>query len=84
MPRSKNARSGAGTDYRQLTKGIAMPPLIVWLIGAAGVAVGAKLWAMAERKANEDLERVREQARDSGVRQLERDPVTGTYRPRKS
>jgi len=60
-----------------------MPPLIIWLIGAAGVAVGAKLWSMAERKANEDLERVRD-AENSDVRQLERDPVTGTYRPRKS
>lgn len=60
-----------------------MPPLIVWLIGAAGVAVGAKLWSMAEKKANADLERVRE-AEDAEVRKLERDPVSGTYRPRKS
>ena len=60
-----------------------MPPLIVWWIGVAGVAVGAKLWSMAEKKANDDLERVRS-AEGSEVRQLERDPVTGTYRPRKS
>jgi hypothetical protein len=60
-----------------------MPPLIVWLIGAAGVAIGAKLWSMAEQKANEDLERVRN-AEDGEVRKLERDPETGTYRPRKS
>jgi hypothetical protein len=60
-----------------------MPPLIVWLIGAAGAVIGAKLWSMAERKANEDLERVRN-AQEEDVRQLERDPVTGTYRPRKS
>jgi hypothetical protein len=60
-----------------------MPPLIVWLIGAAGAVMGAKLWSMAERKANEDLERVRN-AQEEDVRQLERDPVTGTYRPRKS
>lgn len=59
-----------------------MPPLIVWLIGAASVAVGAKLWSMASEKANADLERVRENA-DAEVRKLERDPVTGTYRPRK-
>ncbi len=60
-----------------------MPPLVVWLIGAAGAVIGAKLWSMAERRANEDLERVRNAERDE-VRQLERDPVTGTYRPRKS
>jgi hypothetical protein len=60
-----------------------MPPLIVWLIGAAGAVIGAKLWSMAEKKANEDLERVRN-AQEGDVRQLERDPVTGTYRPRKS
>lgn len=60
-----------------------MPPLVVWLIGAAGAVIGAKLWSMAEKKANEDLERVRN-AEEGEVRQLERDPVTGTYRPRKS
>lgn len=60
-----------------------MPPLVVWLIGAAGAVIGAKLWSMAEKKANEDLERARN-AEEGEVRQLERDPVTGTYRPRKS
>jgi hypothetical protein len=60
-----------------------MPPLVVWLIGAAGAVIGAKLWSMAERRANEDLERVRN-AENSDVRHLERDPKTGTYRPRKS
>jgi hypothetical protein len=60
-----------------------MPPLLVWVIGAAGALIGAKLWSMAEKKANEDLERVRN-AQEDDVRKLERDPVTGTYRPRKS
>lgn len=60
-----------------------MPPLVIWLIGAAGAVIGAKLWSMAEKKANEDLERVRE-TEGSEVRKLERDPKTGTYRPRKS
>ncbi|MGE0604766.1 MAG: hypothetical protein AB7O46_13375 [Xanthobacteraceae bacterium] len=60
-----------------------MPPVLVWLIGAAGIAVGAKLWSMASEKANADLDRVRENA-DGEVRQLERDPETGTFRPRKS
>lgn len=60
-----------------------MPPVLVWLIGAAGIAFGAKLWSMASEKANADLDRVRENA-DGEVRKLERDPETGTYRPRKS
>ncbi len=60
-----------------------MPPLVVWLIGAAGAAIGAKLWSLAEKKANEDLDRVRN-TETGEVRKLERDPHTGTYRPRKS
>lgn len=60
-----------------------MPPVLVWLIGAAGIAVGVKLWSMASEKANAELDRVRENA-DGEVRKLERDPETGTYRPRKS
>ena len=60
-----------------------MPPFVVWLLGAAGAAIGAKLWSMAEKKANEDLERARS-AESGEVRKLERDPDTGTYKPRKS
>lgn len=60
-----------------------MPPVLIWLIGAAGIAVGVKLWSMASEKANADLDHVRENA-DGEVRKLERDPETGTYRPRKS
>lgn len=61
-----------------------MPPLVVWLIGAAGAVIGAKLWSLAEKKANEEIDRARKNAEGGEVRQLERDPVTGTYRPRKS
>lgn len=61
-----------------------MPPVVVWLIGA-GAVIGAKLLSMAQKKVNEDLDRVRETATEGGdVRKLERDPVTGNYRPRKS
>ena len=62
-----------------------MPPLVVWLLGTAGAVIGAKLLSMAQKKVNEDLDRVRETAAEGGeVRKLERDPVTGTYRPGKS
>jgi len=61
-----------------------MPPVVVWLIGAAGAVIGAKLLSMAQKKVNEDLDRVRETAAEGGeVRKLERDPVTGNYRPGK-
>lgn len=63
-----------------------MPPVVAWMFGAIGAAVVAKLLAVVARKANEDLERVRDQqaAQGIGVEKLERDPATGTYRPRKS
>jgi hypothetical protein len=43
-----------------------MPPVVVWLIGAAGAVIGAKLLSMAQKKANEDLDRVREAAAEGG------------------
>jgi len=61
-----------------------MPPLIVWALGAVGaVAVGR--W-IGERVRRRDAElRSREKAtsveREQGPR-LERDPVTGIYRPK--
>ena len=63
-----------------------MPPVLVWVLGAVGVAAAAKLFSVAAKKANADLDRVRRDGlseRDD-MRKLERDPVTGTYRPRKS
>lgn len=61
-----------------------MPPLVAWVLGAVGAAVAAKLFSMAAKKANEDLDRVRrEGVPDRGdMKKLERDPTTGTYRPK--
>jgi hypothetical protein len=63
-----------------------MPPVLVWVLGAVGVAAAAKLFSVAAKKANADLDRVRRSggAERDDMRKLERDPVTGTYRPRKS
>lgn len=61
-----------------------MPPVIVWLLGAIGAAAAAKLIAVAAKKANADLERVRREGVPDEMGKLERDPETGTYRPRKS
>jgi hypothetical protein len=61
-----------------------MPPVVIWaaaMLGALGVA---KLLASAARKANEEIEGIRrERAVERPVETLERDPVTGEYRPRK-
>lgn len=61
-----------------------MPPVLIWVLGAIGVAAAAKLVSVAAKKANADLDRVRREAERDDMRKLERDPVTGTYRPRKS
>jgi hypothetical protein len=61
-----------------------MPPVLVWVLGAVGVAAAAKLFSVATKKANADLDRVRRGEDNDDMRRLERDPVTGTYRPRKS
>jgi len=63
-----------------------MPPAFVWVLGAIGAALAAKLLAEAGRKANRDLEEVRASAQDERAKipTLERDPQSGQYRPPKS
>jgi hypothetical protein len=63
-----------------------MPPVLVWILGAVGVVAAAKLFSVVSKKANADLDRVRREgvADRDDMRKLERDPLTGTYRPRKS
>ena len=63
-----------------------MPPAFVWVLGAVGAALAAKLLAEAGRKANRDLEEVRASAKDERAKipTLERDPQSGQYRPPKS
>jgi hypothetical protein len=61
-----------------------MPPLLIWVLGAVGVAAAAKIFSMASEKANADLDRVRREAVGSeDVAKLERNPETGNYRPQK-
>jgi len=62
-----------------------MPPLIVWALGALGAIVAGRWIANEARRRNAELRarqaagvgREREQART-----LERDPLTGVYRPK--
>jgi hypothetical protein len=63
-----------------------MPPALLWVLGAIGTAIAAKLLAEAGRKANRDLEEVRNSAKDDRAKipTLERDPQSGQYRPPKS
>jgi hypothetical protein len=63
-----------------------MPPALLWVLGAIGTAIAAKLLAEAGRKANRDLEEVRNSAKDDRAKipTLERDPQSGQYRPPRS
>lgn len=62
-----------------------MPPVVISFIGAAAAAIAAKLIAIAVRKVNADLDRVRrDEEQQDAIAKLERDPVTGKYRPVKS
>jgi hypothetical protein len=63
-----------------------MPPAFLWALGAIGAALAAKLLADAGRKANRDLEEVRNSAKDERTKipTLERDPESGQYHPPRS
>jgi hypothetical protein len=60
-----------------------MPPVIVWAVGTIGVLALARVVAKAARRANAELDAIRrERAAERPIEKLERDPVSGTYRPR--
>jgi hypothetical protein len=62
-----------------------MPPVILWVLGVAGVAVVAKWLAQESRRINDELDALKAQsAREpaSSHANLKRDPETGIYRPR--
>jgi hypothetical protein len=61
-----------------------MPPVIIWAIGAVGAIALGKIIASAARRANAELDGIRrERAVEQPIEKLERDPVTGAYRPRR-
>ena len=61
-----------------------MPPVILWALGAVGVAVVAKWLVKEAHRVNSELDAVK--AGPSGEsakhQSLERDPQTGVYRPK--
>jgi hypothetical protein len=62
-----------------------MPPVILWLLGAAGVAVVAKWLIKESRRINDELDAMKAQSvgEAAGPRSsLKRDPETGVYRPK--
>ena len=62
-----------------------MPPVIIWAVGAIGAFAVARILAGAARKVNAELDDIRrDRTVEKPVEKLERDPASGTYRPRKS
>lgn len=64
-----------------------MPPVILLALGALGTAIFAKFMARESRRVNDELEAARREAEMAGkppesAERLERDPVSGHYRPR--
>ena len=62
-----------------------MPPVILWILGAAGLAVVTKWLVKESRRINDELDAFKGQSvrEPAGSRtSLERDPETGIYRPR--
>ena len=60
-----------------------MPPVILWVLGAAGAAVLAKWVAKEARRVNAELDAVKAATVTEGAerRNLKRDPDSGEYRP---
>jgi hypothetical protein len=62
-----------------------MPPVILWILGAAGVAVMAKWLVKESRRINDELDACKAQSVHEPAHSranLKRDPETGVYRPR--
>jgi hypothetical protein len=62
----------------------AIPPLVLWTLGALGVAALTRLIAREHRRVNAELERARAEPvgkrERAKYRTLRRDPRTGVYR----
>jgi hypothetical protein len=61
-----------------------MPPVIVWVLGAAGAAVLAKWVAKEARRINAELDTLKAKVVEPVAEprsKLVRDPVTGQFRP---
>lgn len=64
----------------------AIPPLVIWALGALGVTALARVLVREHRRVNEELEAARnsvltEKTERARAPTLRRDPRTGVYRP---
>jgi hypothetical protein len=63
-----------------------MPPLILWAVGALGAAIAGRWLFKEARRINAELHTSDESEpvdEREDVRELERDPATGVYRPKR-
>ena len=59
-----------------------MPPVIAFVLGAIGAALLARFLVREVRRINAELHPGPAESTDDRGRKLERDPVTGVYRPK--
>ncbi len=59
-----------------------MPPLILWALGAAAVAVLGRVLYRESQRVNAELHPERRAGERERGHKLERDPDTGVYRPK--
>lgn len=77
--------AGGGVPCRRnQTEDKGMPPFVVVALGALGAAVLAKVIASESRRVNDALSRQKAARNAETAVPLERDPLTGAYRPRRN
>jgi hypothetical protein len=60
-----------------------MPPVILWVLGAAGAAIIGRVLYRESQRVNAELHpEPRPASEHEGAHKLERDPKTGVYRPK--
>ena len=60
-----------------------MPPLILWILGAAGAAIVGRVLYRESQRINAELHPEPNPGGErGGAHNLERDPTTGVYRPK--
>ena len=63
---------------------MAVPPALIWMLGAVGAAALLKKFVLDAKKAEMEAaarEKEIEATKPNSVPKLERDPATGDYRP---
>jgi hypothetical protein len=62
---------------------VAIPPTLIWMLGAIGAAALVKKFVLDTKKAEMEAAREKEleATKPASVPKLERDPETGEYRP---